>query len=138
MRPRAGRGAWQVPQWQASGLEDQPAASIEERLRRPSTGHPPTREQMLDLARTGFAAAVGTLPSGSFRFLGGVKQHRHRVLYVWASELDCRSLGPASEPPDAAPLMRYVDLRAARQLIVPSQRRFLDELEILLRGKDGG
>ena len=131
--PAGLRGEWTIPQWQAAVDSPAAAASIEERLRRPQRARTPTREQLLDVASRGFAAACGGPSLGPIRFLGGVKQHRHRILYVWAAELD-RDLGALAH----GAALRFFDLLSGREVIAPSQRRFLDELEVLLGGEGQG
>jgi predicted NUDIX family NTP pyrophosphohydrolase len=81
---------------------------------------------LLDRARASFAALTGVEPPGPFLPLGGVKMRRHRIVYVWGSA--CR--------PDAAPAGagRFLPLDEARAAIEPQQRRFLDQLAVLVGG----
>jgi len=132
-RPRAsGRRIWQVPGWEPDAGEEPVVATIEERLRQPRS-RKPTRAQLLTLACARFATSFGCEAAAPFLFLGGVKQHRHRILYVWATELDCDLAAPALSGSGAVAMAHYLDLADARRLIVSSQRRFVDELEVLLR-----
>ena len=123
-----GRGSWQVPEWRAELIGAGPAASIEERLRRRPV-RKVGQQQLLEVARLGFVEACDAPLEGPFLFLGGVKRQRHRILYVWAAETDCPSGSFHATP---CLLARWFDLDAGRGLIAASQRRFLDELEVLL------
>ena len=115
-------------------------------------------EQLLDHARSGFAALTGREALGPFLPLGGVKMRLHRVVYVWACEtaeapapIIPAGAGRASAAATSAatlgdgPALRgasrvpfgdaeFLPLAEARSLIEPQQRRFLDQLEGLLTG----
>jgi predicted NUDIX family NTP pyrophosphohydrolase len=84
-----------------------------------------TMDRLLDRARVSFAAITGVEPPGPFLPLGGVKMRRHRIVYVW---------GCACRPDTAPAAARFLPLDEARAGIEPQQRRFLDQLAVLVGG----
>jgi predicted NUDIX family NTP pyrophosphohydrolase len=91
---------------------------------------------------------TGLEPPGPFQPLGGVKAHQHKVIYAWAAEHDCDPAAIVSNafslewPPRSGRTAEFpevdraafFDLAAAREAIVPAQRRFVDELAALVGG----
>ncbi len=134
----AGGATYRVPSWEhtvgAPGGQLPPELSIEERLRRRPRQPKPTPDDLLATARTGFAADFGIEPRPPFLSLGGVKQHRHRLLYVWACEADASVAETIVRHVRGRPAARFVDLVEARGLVVPAQRRFVDQLSALVPG----
>jgi predicted NUDIX family NTP pyrophosphohydrolase len=75
-----------------------------------------------------------------------VKYRNHKIVYAWAAECDCDAAAivsntfPLEWPPRSGAIVdvpevdraAYFDLVAAREAIVPSQRRFIDDLEAVL------
>jgi len=85
-----------------------------------------TMDRLLITARESFGALTGFAAPGPFTPLGGVKMRGHRIVYAWAC--------PCGR--DAAPGGggRFVALDTARTLIEPQQRRFVDQLGVLVGG----
>lgn len=147
-RPPVGRSPGEirrVPSWEwrppAVGPGRRPAdpaaaaeLSIEERLRRPPRGPKPTAEQLLEAARSGFAADFGVALDPPFLSLGGVKQHHHRLLYVWAREVDAAVAATIAHHVSGPRAAVFVDLAEARRIVVPPHRRFIDQLAALELG----
>jgi predicted NUDIX family NTP pyrophosphohydrolase len=91
---------------------------------------------------------TGLEPPGPFQPLGGVKAHHHKIVYAWAAEHDCDSATIVSNtfslewPPRSGKTATFpevdraafFDLSAAREAIVPAQRRFINELEAIVGG----
>lgn len=85
-----------------------------------------TMDRLLITARESFGALTGFEAPGPFTPLGGVKMRGHRVVYAWACPC---------EPEDAlAGGGRFVALETARAAIEPQQRRFVDQLGVLVGG----
>jgi|GEM_PF-3315069 len=136
---RPPRGAHRVPSWEWQARTARPPGSvaaaelsIEERLRSRPRTRKPSNEQLLETARRGFTADLGLLLEPPFASLGGVKQHHHRLLYVWAREIDdadVETIVRTLADPRAAVLL---DLTEAREVVVAPQRRFIDQLHTLL------
>jgi hypothetical protein len=82
-----------------------------------------TMDELLEQARVSFAALTGVEPPGPFLPLGGVKMRRHRIVYVW---------GCACSPAAVPAAGRFLPLAEARARIEPQQRRFLDQLAVLV------
>lgn len=143
---RPPRGAHRVPSWECrpatadtlSGIARPPGAvaaaelSIEERLRRRPRGRKPTSEQLVETARRGFAADFGLLLDPPFISLGGVKQRHHRLLHVWAHEIDDAGVEAVARSLADARAAVFLELAEAREVVVAPQRRFVDQLEALL------
>jgi len=121
-------GVWSIPKGQVDLGEDRLAAA---------------RRECLE--ETGYA------PEGPFVPLGGVKYKNHKIVYAWAVEGD---FDPAELesitfemvwPPRSGTVVdvpevdraAWFGLLSARAAIVPSQRRFVDDLEGLV-GASGG
>ncbi|MBM3147026.1 MAG: hypothetical protein FJ000_03920 [Actinobacteria bacterium] len=133
----ATRGAYRVPSWEHErGVPAGPASEvpIEERLRRRSHASGPSPDELLETARTGCVRDFGWRPEAPFLALGGVKQHRHRLLYVWACEVDAAVASSLAGTLVAGRRAVLVDLDAARRRVVSGQRRFVDQLSALLSG----
>jgi len=89
---------------------------------------------------------TGLEPPGPFQPLGGIKAHQHKIVYAWAAEHDCDPAAivsntfPLEWPPRSGKTAAFpevdraafFDLAAAREAIVPAQRRFVDELEAIV------
>ena len=112
---------------------------------------PDEREQGTDLLAVALREVreeTGLEPPGPFQPLGGVKAHQHKTIYAWAAEHDCDPAAIVSNtfslewPPRSGRTAAFpevdraafFDLAAAREAIVPAQRRFVDELEALVGG----
>jgi hypothetical protein len=115
----------EIPCWQLPPSLPQPASRaglpFEPRPReKPRLTAKRTMGNLLEQARTSFAAFSGLCPNGPFLPLGGVKMRGHRIAYMWA----CDGEGLAASSAGG----RYVPLSKARSMIEPQQRRFLDQL----------
>ncbi|MGO8684009.1 MAG: NUDIX domain-containing protein [Thermoleophilia bacterium] len=120
---RRDRGAWSIPKGQVEPGED-----------------------CLDAARREFGEETGFTPQGPYLPLGAVKYRNHKIIRAWAFAGDCDPTTATSItftmewPPRSGRMQEYPEvdraafftLAAAREMIVPAQRRFLDELEGLL------
>ena len=88
---------------------------------------------------------TGLEPEGPFLPLGGVKAHGHKLIFAWAVEFDCDATAITSNtftmewPPRSGKQAEFPEvdraewftLEAAREAIVPAQRRFLDDLAVV-------
>ncbi len=93
---------------------------------------------------------TGLEPAGPFQPLGGVKAHGHKLIFAWAVEHDCdpaqlRSNTFSMEwPPRSGRTAEFPEvdraawftLDAAREAIVPAQRRFVDDLGVVVAAAD--
>jgi predicted NUDIX family NTP pyrophosphohydrolase len=138
-------GAWSIPKGEveADELGPAPATVTAAKARDRAAG-----VDLLAVALREVKEETGLEPAGPFQPLGGVKAHHHKLIYAWAVEHDCDpalivSNAFASEwPPRPGRQAEYpaVDraawfaLSAAREAIVPAQRRFIDDLEIVAGG----
>lgn len=133
-----GGATYRVPSWEhpVAAPEGQlpPELSIEERLRRRRRQPKPTPDDLLATARTGFAADFGLSLEPPFLSLGGVKQHRHRLLYVWACEVAASVAETIVRDVRDRRVVRFIGLVEARGVVVPAQRRFVDQLSALVPG----
>lgn len=116
-------GVWSIPKGQVDPGEDRLAAALRE-----------CREE------------TGYEPEGPFTPLGGVKYKNHKVVYAWAAEGDFDPADLVSItfemvwPPRSGKVVdvpevdraAWFGLASARAAIVPSQRRFVDDLEALV------
>jgi predicted NUDIX family NTP pyrophosphohydrolase len=108
-------------------------------------------EDRLVAARRECREETGYEPAGPFVPLGGVKYKNHKVVYAWAVEGDFDPTTLVSItfelvwPPrsgkviDAPEVDRaaWFGLTSARAAIVPSQRRFIDDLEAIVGAAPG-
>jgi predicted NUDIX family NTP pyrophosphohydrolase len=85
-----------------------------------------TMDRLLVAAHDSFAALTGFDPPGPFTPLGGVKTRGHRIVYVWACPC-----GPEAAPGGGG---RFAALDEARAVVDPQQRRFVDQLGVLVGG----
>jgi len=108
-------------------------------------------EDRLVAARRECREETGYEPKGPFTSLGGVKYKNHKVVYAWAVEgdfdpADLLSItfemvwpprsGRAVDVPEVD-RAAWFGLASARAAIVPSQRRFIDDLEALVAPPSG-
>ncbi|MGE5228223.1 MAG: hypothetical protein ACM3MJ_00710, partial [Deltaproteobacteria bacterium] len=77
---------------------------------------------------------------------GGVKAHGHKLIFAWAVEHDCDAGAITSNtftmewPPRSGKMAEFPEvdraawftLDAAREAIVPVQRRFIDDLAVVV------
>jgi predicted NUDIX family NTP pyrophosphohydrolase len=137
------KGAWSIPKGEAEPdeLGPEPGTVTAAKLRNRAAG-----VDLLAVARREVREETGLEPDGPFRPLGGVKAHHHKLIFAWAVEHDCdpgglagstftiewspRS-GKAAEFP-AVDRAAWFGLAAAREAIVPVQRRFLDDLQVVV------
>jgi hypothetical protein len=128
--PNSADVRFEIPSWPLGpAVDDAP----ESRAGRSFTPRPPgekprltaqrTMDELLRQARVSFAVLTGVEPPGPFLPLGGVKMRRHRIVYVW---------GCVCGPADAPAAGRFLPLAEARARIEPQQRRFLDQLAVLV------
>lgn len=99
-------------------------------------------EDLLAAAQREFFEETGFAPHGPYLPLGGVKYRNHKIVYAWACEGDCNpeemiSFPFALEWPPRSGVMRefpeadraaFFALADARDVILPAQRRFIDDL----------
>ncbi len=142
------KGAWSIPKGEAEPdeLGPQPASVTAAKLRNRAAG-----VDLLAVARREVREETGLEPAGPFQPLGGVKAHHHKLIFAWAAEHDCDPDGLVSNtfaiewPPRSGKTARFpevdraawFDLPAAREAIVPAQRRFLDDLQIVAGSPEG-
>jgi predicted NUDIX family NTP pyrophosphohydrolase len=138
-------GAWSIPKGEAEPDELGPAPGTvtAAKARNRAAG-----VDLLAVALREVREETGLEPAGPFQPLGGVKAHRHKLVYAWAVEHECEPVGIVSNafaiewPPRSGKRAEFpevdraawFDLPAAREAIVPSQRRFIDDLEIVAGG----
>jgi predicted NUDIX family NTP pyrophosphohydrolase len=133
------RGAWSIPKGLAEPSEL--AASTG-----PSAAEGGAAGGLLAVALRETSEETGLRPPGPFVPLGGVKAHQHKLIYAWAVEHDCDPSTIVSNtftiewPPRSGRQAEFpevdraawFDLAAAREAIVPAQRRFVDELVVVV------
>ncbi|MCX6373182.1 MAG: NUDIX domain-containing protein [Actinobacteria bacterium] len=138
-------GAWSIPKGEAEPEELGPEAATvtASKARNRAAG-----VDLLAVALREVREETGLEPAGPFQPLGGVKAHHHKLIYAWAVEHDCDPAAIVSNafaiewPPRSGKQAEFpevdraawFDLPAARAAIVPVQRRFLDDLEIVAGG----
>jgi predicted NUDIX family NTP pyrophosphohydrolase len=146
------RGAWSIPKGGASDEElgvapprapgEPPALAP----RGPKVKELAAQADLLAVALREVREETGLEPPGPFLPLGGVKYRNHKFVYAWATELDCDPATLTSNdfemewPPRSGRLQRFPEvdraawftLEAAREAILPAQRRFVDDLPALL------
>ena len=135
-------GAWSIPKGLAEPdeLGPEPATATAAKARNRAAG-----ADLLAVARRETREETGLEPEGPFQPLGGVKAHRHKLIFAWAVEHDCDASAITSNtftmewPPRSGRSAAFpevdraawFDLAAAREAIVPAQRRFLDDLAVV-------
>jgi predicted NUDIX family NTP pyrophosphohydrolase len=138
-------GAWSIPKGEVEPdeLGPAPATVTAAKARNRAAG-----VDLLAVARREVREETGLEPEGPFQPLGGVKAHHHKLIYAWAVEHDCDPAALTSNafalewPPRSGKSVAFpevdraawFDLLAAREAIVPAQRRFLDDLSIVVGG----
>jgi predicted NUDIX family NTP pyrophosphohydrolase len=141
---RKDAGAWSIPKGEAEPgeLGPAPATVMAAKARNRAAG-----ADLLAVARREVREETGLEPEGPYQPLGGVKAHQHKLIYVWAVEHDCDAAAIVSNtfaiewPPRSGRRAEFpevdraawFDLVAAREAIVPAQRRFIDDLEAVVR-----
>ena len=135
-------GAWSIPKGEAEPdeLGPGPATVTAAKARNRAAG-----VDLLAVARREVREETGLEPDGPFRPLGGIKAHHHKLVYAWAVEHDCDAAAITSNsfsiewPPRSgrhaefpeADRAAWFGVAAAREAIVPAQRRFIDDLEVV-------
>jgi predicted NUDIX family NTP pyrophosphohydrolase len=136
-------GAWSIPKGEAEPGELGPTAptATAAKARNRAAGI-----DLLQVALREVKEETGLEPEGPFQPLGGVKAHHHKLIYAWAVEYDCDATAIASNafriewPPRSGRQAEFpevdraewFDLASARDAIVPSQRRFIDDLAVVV------
>ncbi len=135
-------GAWSIPKGMAEPEElgPEPATVTAAKARNRAA-----EVDLLAVARREVREETGLEPDGPFVPLGGVKAHGHKLIFAWAVEHDCDATAITSNtftmewPPRSGKSEEFPEvdraawfgLAAAREAIVPSQRRFLDDLAVV-------
>jgi len=138
-------GAWSIPKGEAEPEElgPEPATVTASKARNRAAG-----VDLLAVALREVREETGLEPAGPFQPLGGVKAHHHKLIYAWAVQHDCDPAAIVSNafaiewPPRSGRQAEFPEvdraawfaLPAARAAIVPAQRRFIDDLEIVAGG----
>ena len=138
-------GAWSIPKGEVEGdeLGPSPATVTAAKARNRAAG-----VDLLAVALREVKEETGLEPEGPFQPLGGVKAHHHKLIYAWAVQHDCDPAAIVSNafaiewPPRSGRQAEFPEvdraawfaLPAARAAIVPAQRRFIDDLEIVAGG----
>jgi predicted NUDIX family NTP pyrophosphohydrolase len=138
-------GAWSIPKGEAEPgeLGPEPATVTAAKARHRTAG-----VDLLQVALREVKEETGLEPEGPFQPLGGVKAHHHKLIYAWAVECDCDATTITSNtfelewPPRSGKQTEFpevdradwFDLESARQAIVPAQRRFIDDLAVVVGG----
>ena len=139
---RKDAGAWSIPKGMAEPEElgPEPATVSAAKARNRAV-----RADLLAVALREVREETGLEPEGPFRPLGGVKAHGHKLIFAWAVEHDCDAAAITSNtftmewPPRSGTTAEFPEVDraawfgpvAARKAIVPSQRRFLDDLAVV-------
>jgi predicted NUDIX family NTP pyrophosphohydrolase len=135
-------GAWSLPKGLAEPgeLGPEPATATAAKARNRAAG-----ADLLAVARRETREETGLEPEGPFQPLGGVKAHGHKLIFAWAVEHDCDAGAITSNtftmewPPRSGKQAEFPEvdraawftLDAAREAIVPVQRRFVDDLAVV-------
>ena len=138
-------GAWSIPKGEAEPdeLGPEPGTVTAANARNRAAG-----VDLLAVARREVREETGLEPEGPFRPLGGIKAHHHKLVYAWAVEHDCDAAAIASNsfsiewPPRSGRHAEFPEVdraawfgvAAAREAIVPAQRKFIDDLEVVAAG----
>lgn len=102
-------------------------------------------EDLLATAQREFFEETGFRPQGPYLPLGGVKYRNHKIVHAWAFEGDCSPEEMVSGafdlewPPHSGVVREFPEadraaffsLPAAREAIMPAQRRFIDDLPVV-------
>jgi len=140
---RKDAGAWSIPKGLAEPEElgPEPGTVSAAKARNRAAG-----ADLLAVARREVREETGLEPGGPFQPLGGVKAHGHKLIFAWAAEHDCDAAAIVSNtfcmewPPRSGKTAEFpevdraawFDLAGAREAIVPAQRRFLDDLAVVV------
>ena len=135
-------GAWSIPKGmpEPEELGPEPGTVTAARARNRAA-----TVDLLAVALREVKEETGLEPRGPFQPLGGVKAHRHKLIFAWAAEHDCDAAAITSNtftmewPPHSGKQAEFPEvdraawftLEAAREAIVPAQRRFLDDLAVV-------
>lgn len=135
-------GAWSIPKGLAEPHElgPEPATATAAKARNRAAG-----ADLLAVALREVKEETGLEPPGPFLPLGGVKAQGHKLIFAWAAEHDCDPAAITSNtftmewPPRSGRQAEFPEvdraawfsLEAAREAIVPVQRRFLDDLAVV-------
>ncbi|MFA5058848.1 MAG: NUDIX domain-containing protein [Opitutaceae bacterium] len=136
-------GAWSIPKGLAEPdeLGPEPATVTAAKARNRAAG-----VDLLAVALREVREETGLKPEGPFRPLGGVKMRGHKLIFAWAVEHDCDATAIVSNtftmewPPRSGKQAEFPEvdraawftLEAAGEAIVPVQRRFLDDLAVVV------
>ena len=136
-------GAWSIPKGLAEPgeLGPEPSTVTAAKARNRAAG-----ADLLAVARREVREETGQEPAGPFLPLGGVKAHGHKLIFAWAVEHDCDPARIVSDtfsiewPPRSGRRQEFPEvdraawftLEAAREAIVPAQRRFVDDLTVVV------
>jgi len=135
-------GAWSIPKGMAEPEELGPEPAT---VKAAKARNRAAEVDLLAVALREVREETGLEPEGPFRPLGGVKAHGHKLIFAWAAEQDCDATAITSNsftmewPPRSGKTVEFpevdraawFDLAAAREAIVPAQRRFLDDLAVV-------
>ena len=136
-------GAWSIPKGLAEPEElgPEPSTVTAAKARNRAAG-----ADLLAVALREVREETGLEPAGPFQPLGGVKAHGHKLIFAWAVEHDCDPAELTSNtfslewPPRSGRSREFPEvdraawfrIEAAREAIVPAQRRFLDDLTVVV------
>jgi predicted NUDIX family NTP pyrophosphohydrolase len=139
--------AWSIPKGLAEPdeLGPEPATATAAKARSRAAG-----ADLLGVALREVEEETGLRPAGPFLPLGGVKAHGHKLIFAWAVEHDCDPALLVSNtfdiewPPRSGRRREFPEvdraawftLAAAREAIVPAQRRFVDDLRVVVAAAD--
>jgi predicted NUDIX family NTP pyrophosphohydrolase len=136
-------GAWSIPKGLAEPgeLGPEPETVTAAKARNRAAG-----ADLLAVALREVKEETGQEPAGPFVPLGGVKAHGHKLIFAWAVEHDWDTALLTSNtftiewPPRSGRRAEFPEvdraawftLEAAREAIVPAQRRFVDDLTVVV------
>ncbi len=151
-------GAWSIPKGEVTaeellgraGAAGRPVGVADESPDA-TAGPADAVADLLPVARREVREETGLEPAGPFLPLGGVKAHHHKLVYAWAVEHDADAAAVASNtfsiewPPRSGARAEFpevdraawFDLPSARRAILSAQRRFVDDLAVLVGGEGG-
>ncbi len=140
-------GSWSIPKGLAEPAElgPEPSIATAAKARNRAAG-----ADLLAVALREVREETGLEPAGPYRPLGGVKAHGHKLIFAWAVEHDCDPAELRSDtftlewPPRSGRRREFPEvdraawftLEAAREAIVPAQRRFLDDMTVVAAAAD--